>query len=349
MKALRWEENTSIPRCVAALMTSLQFGGGARDLAPFTESEWRTALHFFDRHQLTLRLSPGIHPRLSKNLDDNRLRVARTTQAFWEVKEALDAAGIEFVAMKGFTHWEGYSPNPVSRMQYDLDLFCPGAAAEARDALSRIGYESMRNREQFPVDHLPALIRRTGWQWRHDFFDPEIPISVDIHFRLWDEITEGFAAPGAADFWSRRVTQTLDGRQYLAFDPVDALGYAALHLLRHLLRGDLRAASVYELAYFLDTNAGDQDFWMRWLGLHPPELRRLEALCFRLAVAWFGCRMSPIARAEVDMLPSKIRSGSSTTPPPRRRRSFVPTRTSCGCTYAYWVRSGKSGPWRGGV
>ena len=307
MKPLRWEENTAIPRCAGALLASLRFGGGAVELPACSESEWKTALYFCDRNQLTLLLNHRLHPRLEKNLADNRERVTRLKKAFASVKEALDAAGIEFVTLKGFTHWERFWPDPATRIQYDLDLFCPSAAAGARDALLGIGYESLQDREKFPTDHLPALVRKTGWQWRGDFFDPEIPISVELHFRLWDESTEGFEAPGVGDFWPRRVTQSLDGRDYLALDPVDSLGYAALHLLRHLLRGDARAANVYELAYFLDRNAGIQEFWERWIGLHPPELRRLQAIGFRLAAVWFGCRMSPAAQAEVDLLPASVR------------------------------------------
>src|SRR5262249_55674201 len=87
----------------------------------------------------------------------------------------------------------------------------------------------------------------------------------------------------------------------------DALGYAALHLLRHLLRGDVRAANIHELSSFLDRSVAHDAFWTRWRDLHGSELRRLQAICFRLAFAWFACRLSPIAQAEVDSLGGPIR------------------------------------------
>src|SRR5437763_566929 len=104
--------------------------------------------------------------------------------------------------------------------------------------------------------------------------------------RIWPEIWNGYRGSKrrfgmSRRFWSRRVEQKLDGRSYLALDPADALGYAALHLLRHVLRGEGRAANLYEVAYFLNQDAGDDDFWTRWRDLHGPELRRLQALCFR--------------------------------------------------------------------
>ena len=306
-----WTENRSIPRGVASLLESLCFSGRGVDGPPGTspvlsESEWKAALYYFDRNQLTLllRLPGRVH---TANLEKNQERVRRVKQAFREVSAALSAASIEFAVLKGFANWERFTPEPALRMQYDLDLFCPHGAAEARDTLTRqLGYESLQGAEEFSTDHLPALVRKTGWQWQGDFFDPEIPISVELHFRLWDEATEGFPAPGIEKFWTRRVERSLDGRPYFALDPADALGYSALHLLRHLLRGELRASNIYELAYFLDQNAANDAFWTRWRELHPPELRRLQALCFRLAAAWFDCLVSPIARVEIDALPARI-------------------------------------------
>jgi hypothetical protein len=312
LKPLRWNEIPAIPPCVAALVASLRFSGGGTGPAAFSDAEWKAALYYCDRNQLTLLLGSraGLPSHIERRIDDNRAanreRIERIKQVFADITEALDAAGIEFVVLKGFAHWERFSPDPPSRLQYDLDLYCPERAVEAREALARLGYESIVGGEEFPTDHLPALVRKTGWQWRGDFFDTEIPIAVELHFRLWDENTEGFSTPGVEAFWSRRVKRSLNGLSYLTLDPADALCYAALHLLRHLLRGDMRAANLYEVAYFLDRNADDEAFWLRWRQLHGPELRRLQAVCFRLAAAWFECRMSPIAQTEVDAMPAAL-------------------------------------------
>jgi hypothetical protein len=227
-------------------------------LPAFSEAEWKAALYYFDRNQLTLLLRlPGTIG--AANLARNRERIQRVKKAFCDVSATLGAANIEFAVLKGFANWDRFAANPSLRMQYDLDLFCPDAAAEASCALIRgLGYVPIKDAEEFPTDHLPALVRKTGWQWQGDFFDPEIPVSVELHFRLWDEVTEGFPAPGVEEFWSRRVEQELEGRPYAALDPADALGYCSLHLLRHLLRGELRASNIYEVAYFLDQNAGNE-------------------------------------------------------------------------------------------
>src|SRR4029077_12243517 len=79
------------------------------------------------------------------------------------------------------------------------------------------------------------------------------------------------------------------------------LGYACLHALRHLLRGDSRPHQIYEIAWFLERQQ-DPAFWNKWKTLHSDSLRRIEAICFRFGAEWFGCRMAPEARAEVDAL-----------------------------------------------
>ncbi len=150
-----------------------------------------------------------------------------------------------------------------------------------------------------PTDHLPALVRKTGWEWRGgSHFDPEIPLAIEVHLQFWDDVTERLRAPGVEQFWERRAGHALG--------TADALAYACLHLLRHMLRGSARACHVYEIAWFLEHHAGDEEFWIRWRELHDPELRRLEAIAFRLARAWFGCALGVVAGQEVEALPARV-------------------------------------------
>ena len=58
------------------------------------------------------------------------------------------------------------------RTQYDIDLYCPAEMIEAlRQTALAMGYEALENRERFPTDHLPPMIRKTGWEWKGDYFD----------------------------------------------------------------------------------------------------------------------------------------------------------------------------------
>jgi len=245
-----------------------------------------------DRHGMTPLLESMNRDQRERPtpLERNTLRNARIAQAYSEIAPLFD-----HVVLKGFTHVPDFTPDANVRVQYDLDLYVPPAEKEkAAAALLAIGYEPIGRMEGLAMDHLPTMVRKTGWQWRGDYFDPDLPPAVEVHFRFWDEATERLAADGVEKFWDRR-----DGHQLA---PVDKLGYAALHLTRHLLRGNVKIFHAWELANFLDTHR-DPSFWREWRALHSPSLRRLEAVAFLLARSWFDCA---IDLEEVDALPSNV-------------------------------------------
>jgi MFS family permease len=289
-----------VPNGVAAAMAALRFDR-AEGITEMPE------LDFCDRNQLTLVLGAALgdalpewaRERIARNLADNTRRLDGIRALQSQVGEWLAAAGIDFVFLKGTTQWPHFVSDPRLRVLYDLDLLCPAEdVRRAWELLLEKGYDPLPG-PALPTDHLPTLIRKTGWRWRGDYFDSDSPLSIELHFRLWDEGTERLRAPGLDDFWARR-----SGR---ALDTADALGYACLHLLRHLLRGSVRPYHVYEVAWFLEHHADDREFWSRWQGLHAPELRRLEGVSFRLAQEWFGCRLGTSAREETERLPEAVR------------------------------------------
>jgi MFS family permease len=270
--------------------------------------DWPAALEFCDRNQLTLVLGSVAGPllpepvraRIARDLIHNTERLARLRALETQVTAWFEAAGIEFLRLKGTTQFPHFVADARLRAQYDLDLFCPPADAErAWNLLARKGYEPIEEFGEHPTDHLPALVQKTGWEWRAgDHFDPEIPLAIEVHFQFWDEQTERLRVPGLDAFWERRVERALD--------PADGLSYTALHLLRHLFRGGLRPYHVYELAWFLEHHADDQAFWRRWRQLQPPALRQLAAVAFRLAREWFGCNLGPLAEAQMRALPAAV-------------------------------------------
>jgi MFS family permease len=131
-------------------------------------------------------------------------------------------------------------------------------------------------------------------------------MAVELHFRLWDPGTEHIAVAGLESFWGRRKRSRIEDFCFPALDPADRLAYAALHLFRHLLRGDVRLYHVYELAHFLDATADDLAFWQGWQNTHGESLRAIEAISFRLASHWFGCRIAPEVQTEFDHLAEPI-------------------------------------------
>ena len=316
MRPVVWERNPNLPAGPAAVLAALRLDEPRLEpLKALPESEWKRTLAFCDRAQLTLllgALDPAALPvevreRIGRNSAAARQRAARVDSEFAEIAGRLEAAGVEYLLLKGGSHAAGSWPDPGARVQYDIDIYAPQSAlGAARDALLSLGYEPLQEMEGFPTDHLPAMIRKTGWHWRGDFFDPEIPAPVDLHFRFWDEATERIEMPGVDDLWSRRTRLPLNGRSIPVLHPADILGYAALHLLRHLLRGSARVYHVYELAWFLDAHAGDDAFWNEWHALHPPEMRRAEAVSFRLTWKWFGGRVPPAVTQAAEGLDDRV-------------------------------------------
>src|SRR5438105_12984129 len=114
LKSVRWEENRSIPRCVAAALASLQYSGDHANWPVCSESEWKIALRYCDRNQLTLLLPRAGLPaevlrRLDRNSADNQERIRRLKQTFIEIAGALQTP---FVVLKGFAGWQQFTPDP---------------------------------------------------------------------------------------------------------------------------------------------------------------------------------------------------------------------------------------------
>ena len=309
-----WPTCPRLPPAASAVLAALHLRDplieGVRSL---DDRRWRNALAFSDSSRLTLYLRntvrefmpQWVRERTDENAARNAERLRNLEQIYSTVSKRLAAAHIEFVVLKGISHGSLFGGRPESRMQYDIDLFCSHDSIKAsRDVLLALGYEPVEGMERFPTDHLPAMVPRTAWEWRGDYFDPEIPTPVELHFQFWNERTERLEAPGTHEFWNRRTRRPMAGLELGVLCPTDGLAYAALHVLKHLLRGSVHPSHVYEIASIVDAYAGDDAFWSRWASLHAPKLRRLEAVVFRLAWEWFGCRLSPVVAAEIEQLPA---------------------------------------------
>ncbi len=284
-------------------------------ISGLSEHDWKRALDLCDRMQLTLALGlrcreqlPGwAQARVDCDFAKNAQRWLRMKAVYSEIAQALEAEGLECLVLKGFSHSPRFVRDPRHRWQGDLDLLLREEQVERAETVAlKLGYERLRKVERRPLDHLPTLIRKTGWRWRGDYYDPEMPVSLELHFRLWDRRTEGFGPSGLEQFWERRAHAAVDGLDFIALDAADSVANASLHLLRHLLRGSLRPSHVYELASLLDSSVDDEALWRSWFRQHDESMRRLEAVSFALAERWFACRLPDAAREEVERLPANV-------------------------------------------
>ena len=295
-----------MPRSVAAVLAALHFRDPQeKQLASLIGRERDEALAYADKQSITLFLSGALPEETAVRAEKNGARLGMAEAGY----RKLAALPFDLVALKGLTHCELFGVRPEDRPQYDIDLYLPRETVEqARDALLTQGYETIGGMERFPTDHLPGLFPRTDWRWRGDYFDPEMPLAVELHFRFWNPSLERLEAPGVEEFWARRVRGTIGGVEMATLSPQDAAAYAAMHLVKHLLRGSGRVLHVYEIARFLETRASQAEFWNEWRRLHSPPLRRLQSIAFLLAESWFGCALPPAIREEAERLPARARA-----------------------------------------
>jgi hypothetical protein len=331
----------SNPRYVTALISALNLRSPQPELLrTLDDSEWQRLLVFGDQMHLTIPLAQAcndylptwVRTRVERNIADNSLRFQMIKTTYSEVAVALRRADVDYLVLKGFTKTPDYAPDPRHRIQSDIDLFCPAEAVfSARDALSTLGFRTQHGFDDMPWDHLPPLRRKTTWKWRGNAYDPEMPLTVELHHSLWDRAAAQSGPQSMSCFWQRRIVRRLEEISFHALSPIDGLGYAALNVLRDLLRISIVTSQVYELAWFLHHSSRNDDFWTGWAQMHDDELRRLESVSFLLAKTWFHCDLSEAAEAEIQLLPLGTRrwfETPATSPSPMG-----------------WLRPNKNGVW----
>jgi MFS family permease len=302
-----------IPANVAALLSALRFQDSEREvLRKMTDSQWQDLFRRWEISRLLIplrqrcgdQLPEWVRTQIDQNLADNAKRFERIKEAYSNFLNALGHTGAEHVVIKGFAQWPDFIEHPRFRLQSDIDVYCPPQSiSRALGALYKLGYEPG---DSGSVDHLPTMVSKTPWTWRGNSYDPDIPVSFELHFCFWSESSSRLRPKGLDQFWQRRVEQRLDGFAFPALAPVDNLAYSALNVLRNMLNGEMTPHLVYELARFLETNATNEQFWQTWQGLHDDSLRRLEAISFRLAFHTFACCLSEGVRKEMDRQPAAV-------------------------------------------
>ena len=273
-------------------------------LQALNAADWELLLPWCDARQLTLMLpwlcGDALPAKIRAQIDRRQTcyaqRFSRLKCELFEMTETLRQLGIECIVLKGLTHSPAFTPDPLLRAAGDIDLWVRGNDVwKAQQALTALGYASFKKAKS---RHLAPMLRPNGWKWRGDRFDPDIPVAVELHYELWSEKSERIAAPGTDDFWDRSIRRNFDGHVLRVLCEEDLLGFAALHLLAHLLHGDLPLQRAWEIANFLHNRAGDEALWEAWRQIHPRELRQLEVVVYQVVSLWFGCELSERVKCE---------------------------------------------------
>jgi hypothetical protein len=308
-----------VPAPFAAVMMAMQLHeSDTRQLRSLNEEEWRELLPLMDRSRLPLPFAqelPNCVPalvrdRLESNLADTAGNWKHLQAAYREAAATLDANGLDYVVLKGFTQAPDFVPRPELRRQCDIDFYVPrDQIASAVLSLQQIGYAPCHPEEVYRIaDHVPTLVRFGEWKWRGDMYDPDIPPAIEIHFCFWNDSISLIALPEVDEFWKRRRVRGYKDMVFPALHQVDQLAYFAMHILRDIFNEDSRINHVRELGMFLDGSVNDDAFWREWTTMHSPRLRSIQAVAFALAVAWFTCRVSDAVKSEIDSLSPAVKA-----------------------------------------
>jgi hypothetical protein len=282
-----------------------------------TDTAWGRVLAFSDRNHVTLLLqdrSSDVVPewvseRLRRNFVENCARFQRIKDAYREIAELLSRSETPYVVLKGFAPFAGYPRDPRRRMQSDIDILCPPQSAQrVSETLASIGYKAAfwARHVSSPL-HLPAMVRETEYEWKGNFFDPDMPLSIDVHTRMWNAEVYGFGPRVTDEFWNRRIDVSFEELKVPTLHPVDAIGFASLHALRHAILGSLQLGHIHEIAWLLHSTREDKGIWTAWKEWHESSLRRLEVVVFYIASCWFKCVLPAEVTQEVERLPPSIR------------------------------------------
>ena len=274
-----------------------------------SNEEWSAALTFADRTQLTLHLEGVLSERrpdwvaaeLAARFAKNEERNRRLRTMYEEIAHEFQKVGVEFVLLKGFTHAALFDIPLRRRVQYDLDFLClPEDSQRALQALRRLGYVQ-HTTCSLSDQHLPPLVRPATYRWRNDYFDPDLPVAIELHTKVWGSNHDRFDLDDGRGFWARRTKIAVDGLTIPAFDERDRFVFAAVHALRHIVRSDAKPAHVFEIGRGLRPRAGCSGnllqlaafyFANRWFGAPLP-----HDFCLPAATqAWFDAyTWAPIA------------------------------------------------------
>ncbi|MCU1339988.1 MAG: hypothetical protein JWO19_5569 [Bryobacterales bacterium] len=292
-----------LPPAVRGLLQLLR---GSSPDPPLAENQQRSLFDLADRTHCTLYIASDKIACLT--LAKNAERRRRLWQAYDEAAAALSGHGIDFVLLKGFTHEADSGIDPARRYQSDLDFLClPAEIAGARAALQQAGYYEHGSAE-LSDDHARPLVKPFTWRWRGDYFDPDLPISIELHHTLWSRSRDRIDVPNVHQSWSRRTVLSTEGRAIPALAEADRIAFAALHVLRHILRNHASPSHTFELACTLNRLADDEAFWEVWMRSHDIQFRALQAIAFEFARRWFACTLSKAAESECRALPAPIQA-----------------------------------------
>src|ERR1035438_5794637 len=153
------------PSHLISVVGALDFQRDRGDLIRDIPAEkWPQLLGLTDAAQLTLPLAirrrdclpPEIQSRVDRNLARNAERALETRRLYRSIEQEFRWRGVEFIVLKGMTHFPSFCDDLSHRPQFDIDVYCPRESIHvAAEAMAGLGYETVGSGHKATADHLP--------------------------------------------------------------------------------------------------------------------------------------------------------------------------------------------------
>jgi len=292
----------------------LSFSADYRDritaIEKFSGRDWEGVLRWMDDAGLAfyflqklkdtnaLHILPtGVRGRLESNFVSNQLRMDDMAQRFHAINTRLNAAGVRYVVIKGFSLVPEFCRYASLRYQSDFDYLVEREdLAVARSVLREAGYKAKKSRSTKESIFLSAEREpsRSAEQ-----YSAAAPHAVELHTDIWDDEMHGIPAMEGVFAVEQATAKHWNGISFPAQSDEDAFLLQVLHACHHLFTQWIRMSCLFEIGYFLNGRAGDEELWRRVerrVG-NREVLREFVVIVSELAALVFGAPLPALVQA----------------------------------------------------
>lgn len=245
--------------------------------------------------------------RLEENLSANRRRVAYMSRQFDFLNQKFDAAGVKYVAVKGFSLVSQFCPDAALRHQSDFDyLVDPQSIPVAQRELESAGYSLKKHSTNEFVFLMPSARISTSADEQYEAYAPH---AVELRVAFWDRDSHGvFLAEPEFSLENVRNHRWQE-MTFRVLPEEDIFLLQVIHAFNHLLTGWIRMSWLYEIGYFLNERSTDTSLWERIerrMG-GDPLLREMVVVVLDLSTRFFRAPLPSMCKPWAEKLRPTVR------------------------------------------
>ncbi len=278
-------------------------------IAQFTQRDWKQVLQWMDDTGLAFyfmerlkdehvneSVPSSVLSRLERNFASNQLRIEMMARRFEAINRELNAAGVQYTVVKGFSLVPQFCPWAALRHQADLDyLVHEKSLPAARRVLIEAGYRAQRSRssrESIFVSPGRAPSRSD------EQYSPRAPHAVEFHTDIWDNKMHGLLPIPDVFSMAQKATYCGNDSAFPALSDADAFLLQVVHACRHIFTQWIRMSCLYEIGYFLHRRSLDMEMWSeieQRVG-NSEMLREFVVIVTEMSARIFGARIPQLVQ-----------------------------------------------------